>query len=79
MSTLGTDEVLVEVADGVATITLNRPDKRNAMTPAMDRTMRESIRALDADESVRAVVVTGAGDVFCSGMDISGGASSFDA
>lgn len=79
MTALGSEEVLVEVADGVGTVTLNRPEKRNAMTPAMDRTMRESIRALDADEDVRAIVVTGAGDVFCSGMDISGGATSFDA
>ena len=79
MSTLGTDDVLVEVSDGVGTITLNRPEKRNAMTPAMDRTLRESIRALDADEAVRAIVITGAGDVFCSGMDISDGATSFDA
>ncbi len=79
MTALGSEEVLVEVADGVGMVTLNRPEKRNAMTPAMDRTMRESIRALDADEAVRAIVITGAGDVFCSGMDISGGASSFDA
>jgi enoyl-CoA hydratase/carnithine racemase len=79
VSALGSDEVLVEVADGVGTVTLNRPEKRNAMTPAMDRTMRESIRALDADEAVRAIVITGAGDVFCSGMDISGGATAFDA
>lgn len=79
MTSLGTDELLVDVDGGVATITLNRPDKRNAMTPAMDRTMRESIRSLDADEAVRAIVVTGAGDSFCSGLDISAGAGAFDA
>ena len=79
MTSLGTDELLVDVEGGVATITLNRPDKRNAMTPAMDRTMREAIRALDADETVRAIVVTGAGDSFCSGLDISAGAGAFDA
>jgi len=79
VTSLGTDELLVDVEGGVATITLNRPDKRNAMTPAMDRTMREAIRALDADETVRAIVVTGAGDSFCSGLDISAGAGAFDA
>jgi enoyl-CoA hydratase/carnithine racemase len=76
---LGSEDVLVEITDGVATVMLNRPDKRNAMTPGMDRTMRDSIRALDADDEVRAIVITGAGDSFCSGMDISAGAGAFDA
>jgi len=74
---MASDDVLFEQDGPIATITLNRPDKKNAMTPAMDRLMREAIRALDADEAVRAIVVTGAGDTFCSGLDISTGGAAF--
>ncbi|HSC27478.1 MAG TPA: enoyl-CoA hydratase/isomerase family protein, partial [Vicinamibacterales bacterium] len=77
MTALGSEDLLVQVDGGVATITLDRPDKKNAMTPAMDRLMREAIRALDADEAVRAIVITGAGDSFCSGLDISSGGAAF--
>ena len=64
--------VRAEVAEpGVALITIDRPDKRNAMTPAMIAQMREAFRAFDADGSVRAIVLTGAGDkAFCAGHDI---------
>lgn len=79
MSALGSDDLLVALDDGVATITLNRPDKKNAMTPEMDRLMREAIFALDQDEAVRAIVVTGTGDAFCSGLDVSGGGAAFSA
>ena len=67
-----------EVADGIATITLNRPDKLNAYNGAM----REEIGALfdetDTDDSVRAVIVTGAGKAFCAGADLSSGGDTFD-
>ncbi|MEZ5116555.1 MAG: enoyl-CoA hydratase-related protein [Candidatus Nanopelagicales bacterium] len=65
-----TDEVLYEVADGVATITLNRPDKLNALTPGMGRRYADLLHRADADPQVRAVVVTGAGRGFCSGADL---------
>ena len=77
MTALGSDDLLVEIDGGVATITLNRPEKRNAMTPAMDRQLREALFALDEDEAIRAIVVTGAGDAFCSGMDVSDGGAAF--
>jgi len=77
MTALGSEDILVDVADGVGTITLNRPDHHNAMTPAMDRILREAIFGLDADDSVRAIVVTGAGKSFCSGMDLSEGGATF--
>jgi enoyl-CoA hydratase/carnithine racemase len=68
--------VLYEVANGVATITFNRPDKLNAFTRAA---VHETIAALDladADDAVRAVIVTGAGRAFCAGADLSPGVTS---
>lgn len=67
-----------QVADGIATLTLNRPEKMNAFTGTM---MNEIIAAFDAvnkDDAVRAVVVTGAGKAFCAGADLSEGAKTFD-
>lgn len=62
--------VTVTVRDGVALITLNRPDRLNAMTPEMGRAYAESLRAADADPHVGAAVVTGSGRGFCSGADL---------
>ena len=53
------ETVLVEVDAGVATVTLNRPEKRNAINTQMDRELHDALFALDADEGVRAIVVTG--------------------
>lgn len=65
------DEVMLEVADGVATLTLNRPTKLNAMTPTMTDTLRRHVAAVNERREVRAVVLTGAGDrAFCAGSDI---------
>jgi enoyl-CoA hydratase/carnithine racemase len=64
------DEVLTGVADGVATVTLNRPDKRNAMNAPMLLGLRQAIDELDARRDVRVVVVRGAGPAFCAGMDL---------
>ncbi len=64
------DEVLSTIADGVATVTLNRPDKRNAMNTALLAGLRERFDALDSRPDVRVVVVRGAGPAFCSGMDL---------
>src|SRR2546428_782908 len=55
---------------GVATITLNRPEKLNALTFDVYRELRDAFRALDGEPGVRAVVITGAGRAFCSGGDV---------
>jgi enoyl-CoA hydratase/carnithine racemase len=64
------DEILTAVADGVATVTLNRPDKRNAMNAALLAGLRGAFDELDARRDVRVVVVRGAGPAFCAGMDL---------
>jgi len=64
------DEILTTVADGIATVTMNRPDKRNAMNGAMLTGLREAFEALDERRDVRVVVVRGAGPAFCAGMDL---------
>jgi enoyl-CoA hydratase/carnithine racemase len=66
------------VAGGVATITLNRPDKLNALNTEMYECLLEAFDRTDGDDTVRAVVVTGAGRAFCAGADLSAGARSFD-
>ena len=60
------DTLLVDIADGVAVVTLNRPSKRNAMSPTLHREMTQALAALRDDDAVRAVVFTGAGDFFCA-------------
>jgi enoyl-CoA hydratase/carnithine racemase len=66
-------EVLVHVDRGVATITLNRPERRNALTWAMIRRLRELLESFRDDDQVRVVVVTGSGDqAFCAGADLGG-------
>jgi enoyl-CoA hydratase len=62
--------VLRSDADGVATLTLNRPEKLNALNPATFRELRAHLDAIDADRSVRCVVLTGAGRSFCAGNDL---------
>jgi len=64
-------EALYEVADRVATITLNRPAKLNAWTAVMAVEVKAAFETADADESVRAIVLTGAGRGFCAGADMS--------
>lgn len=63
--------VLYQVEDGVATITLNRPERRNAVTPVMLQRLCARFVAAGEDERVRAVLVTGAGKGFCAGQDLS--------
>lgn len=60
-------------AEGVRLLTLNRPDRRNALSVALVRALREALEAADRDRAVRAVVVTGAGKAFCAGGDLGGG------
>lgn len=67
-----TAEVLVDAEDGILTITLNRPEARNAMTLAAARQIAEALDRLDADDSLRLGILTGAGGSFCAGMDLKG-------
>jgi methylglutaconyl-CoA hydratase len=62
--------VLFAVADGIARITLNRPEKRNALNEALIGALKDALRLADHDESVRAVILAGAGADFCSGADL---------
>lgn len=64
------EEILYDVKDGVATITLNRPDARNAWTSSMVVTMQEILDRAEADAEVRVVILTGAGKSFCAGGDL---------
>jgi enoyl-CoA hydratase/carnithine racemase len=66
------------VADGVATLTLHRPDRGNAFTAEMARELGEVCATVDADDAVRVLVVTGAGRAFCVGADLGEGAATFD-
>jgi enoyl-CoA hydratase/carnithine racemase len=66
------------IADGIMTITLNRPDRLNAFTPQMMKDMVAAFDAADADDAVRAVIVTGAGRGFCAGADLGSGGATFD-
>lgn len=66
-----TDLILTEIADGVATVTLNRPEAMNALSTALRHRLFEVMRDLDADERVRAVILTGAGTrAFTAGLDL---------
>lgn len=71
------EEILYDVADNIATITLHRPDKLNAFTNRMLKEMISAFDASDADDDVRAVIVTGSGRAFCAGADLSGGGETF--
>lgn len=67
-----------EVDAGIATITLDRPDKLNAFNRDMMAEMIDAFDRIDADDGVRAVIVTGSGRAFCAGADLSAGAKTFD-
>jgi enoyl-CoA hydratase/carnithine racemase len=73
------ETVLYEIADGVATITLNRPQAMNAWTPQLSDELSLAMGAADANDDVRAVVLTGAGKAFCVGADLSDGEEGFRA
>ncbi|MEM7078401.1 MAG: enoyl-CoA hydratase [Pseudomonadota bacterium] len=75
----GTDELLCEVRERVATVTLNRPQKRNSLSDNLTPALREILLMLEADRDVGCVMLTGTGDAFCSGGDVSGMGGSSDA
>jgi enoyl-CoA hydratase/carnithine racemase len=66
-----------DIADNVATITLNRPERLNAFNTAMMLDLQAAFDRSDADDAVRCVILTGTGRAFCSGADVSGGADTF--
>jgi len=68
----------LDIADGVAVLTLNRPDRMNAFTGQMMLDMIAAFDKTDADDAVKAVIVTGAGRAFCAGADLGAGAKTFD-
>ena len=70
-------QILYDVDDRIATITLNRPEQLNAFTTRMMRELIDAFDRVDADDDVRAVIVTGAGRGFCAGADLSAGAATF--
>jgi enoyl-CoA hydratase/carnithine racemase len=72
------EEIRYEAADGVLLITLDRPDRLNAFTGIMGRELIAAFDGADADDDVRAVIVTGAGRGFCAGADLGGGGQTFD-
>ena len=68
----GTEELLCEIRDRVATVTLNRPHKKNSLSDNLTPALREILLTLEARQDVGCVMLTGAGDAFCSGGDVSG-------
>src|SRR6266481_653376 len=68
---MANQETLYNVADRVATITLNRPDKLNAWTGTMEQEVRASMHEAENDADVRVIILTGAGRGFCAGADMS--------
>jgi enoyl-CoA hydratase/carnithine racemase len=71
------ETLLYDVAGGVATVTLNRPDRLNAVNTTVIRELVEAFDRADGDDGVRAVIVTGAGRAFCAGADLGGGGTTF--
>jgi enoyl-CoA hydratase/carnithine racemase len=71
------ETLLTDLADGVMTVTLNRPDKLNAFNTMMSRELIDFFQRANTMDEIRAIVVTGAGRAFCAGADISGGSGAF--
>jgi enoyl-CoA hydratase/carnithine racemase len=72
------ETLLYAVEDGIATITLNRPERMNAFTARMMKDLIEVFDVTDADDAVKVVIVTGAGRAFCAGADLGAGGATFD-
>ncbi|MEO5898701.1 MAG: enoyl-CoA hydratase-related protein [Ilumatobacteraceae bacterium] len=74
----GTDDLLATIDDGVATLTMNRPERRNAMSGAMNQALARVLADVETNDDVGCVVLTGAGGAFCAGGDVKGMASGGD-
>lgn len=74
----GTEDLLANIEDGVATITLNRPEARNAMSGAMNAAFSQTLADVEVDPAVKCIVITGAGKGFCAGGDVKGMAAGGD-
>jgi len=72
------EQITTELSDGIFTITLNRPERLNAWTATMGRELIEAFDAADADDDVRAIIMTGAGRGYCAGADLAAGGETFD-
>jgi enoyl-CoA hydratase/carnithine racemase len=72
------EQIIAELDDGILTITLNRPERLNAWTATMGRELIEAFDQADADDAVRAIVMTGAGRGYCAGADLASGGETFD-
>lgn len=71
------EQILCDISDQIATITLNRPERLNAYTPVMAQELAAAFQRCDEDDGVRVVIVTGAGRGFCAGADLSAGGNAF--
>jgi enoyl-CoA hydratase/carnithine racemase len=71
------EQITLDVENRILTITLNRPDRLNAWTPTMGRELIEAFDRADADDEVRAIIITGAGRGFCAGADLAAGGDTF--
>src|ERR1051325_2034538 len=67
---MGSQALVYEAADGIARITMNRPEKRNALNDALIASLKDGLRRASADENIRVVILTGAGADFCAGADL---------
>jgi 2-(1,2-epoxy-1,2-dihydrophenyl)acetyl-CoA isomerase len=74
----GTTDLLATLENGVLTLTLNRPQARNAMSRAMNEALQQQLAQAELDPAVRCIVLTGAGNAFCAGGDVKGMAASGD-
>lgn len=72
------DQIAYDVADGIATLTLDRPEKLNAMTDEMREQLLDAFDRVDGDDDVRVLILTGRGRGFCAGRDLSSGGATFD-
>ena len=70
MTSMSYQTLLIEKSDGVGILTLNRPQKKNAMNPQLHKDMTAALEELRYDDAVRVLIITGAGDTFCAGMDL---------